>query len=130
MARGRKRRDHGGGESAAPSGPRHIEITAKKVGGVHNKGDLLVVGRDVSREIAESLIEKGRAIDVTDKAPDQIKEERNEAQARNQMVLQKQRSEQEMIRHDRLPLEERERAYYQDPEEGADIDEPEDPIRH
>lgn len=133
MPRGRKKRtESGGSQAAAPSSFQQIQITGKRVtiddGSRHETGARLEVGADVSRETADLLIERGLAIDITGKLQAAIKEETAAADDRNRIVLQQQRAQTEMARFDALDDEERERIRYQDPEEGADIEDEEDPV--
>jgi hypothetical protein len=110
---------------AASAQPQNIQITRKSVTGENKQkfvlDQRLVVGEDVSAEVAQLFLDKGLAVSLDGKTPEQSEADKAEAAARLDTVHQKQRADTVMARHDAMDAEERQRAQHIDPEEGEDV---------
>ena len=113
--RGRPRKDAGLDQEAMTDQPHQIAITSKRVyagdGRKWDCGHRLLVGEDITPELAQQFLQQGHAIILDGKTIEETEQARRDAAAAKMVVLQKSRADNEMFRHDMMSEDERLRAH-------------------
>ena len=108
-SRGRPRKE------AAQDSPHQIAITSKRVhagdGRKFERGHRLLVGTDITLEMAVKFIQLGHAIILDGKTLEETEQARRDAEAVRMIHLQKSRADNVMSRHDMMSEDERLRAH-------------------
>ena len=113
--RGRPRKDAAPEQAPMADQPYQIAVTTKRVyagdGRKWDSGQRLIVGDDITPELAQQFLKQGHAIILDGKTVEETNQARRDAEAARMVVLQKSRADNVMFRHDIMSEEERLRAH-------------------
>lgn len=113
--RGRPRKDAAPEQETMADQPYQIAVTSKRVyagdGRKWDSGQRLIVGEDITPELAQQFLKQGHAIILDGKTIEETNQARRDAEAARMVVLQKSRADNVMFRHDMMSEEERLRAH-------------------